>query len=41
VGFDSKWCIEKMRSTIDIEANDMHEAVVYEITKKLQEGKKV
>ena len=41
VGFDSKWCIDKMRSTIDIEANDMHEAVVHEMTKKLQEGKKV
>jgi hypothetical protein len=41
VSFDGKWCIETMQGTVDIEANDMHEAAVHEMTKKLQEGQKV
>jgi hypothetical protein len=39
--YDGKWCIDKIKSTIDIEANDMHEAAVYALTKKLQEGAEV
>lgn len=41
VHLDGKWCIDKIKSTVDIEANDMHEAAVHEMTKKLQEGQKV
>lgn len=38
IPINSKWCISTLNS--DIEANDMHEAVVAEMTQRLSEGDK-
>jgi hypothetical protein len=38
VPFESPWCIGTLSGTSDDEANDMHEAVVAELTEWLRQG---
>lgn len=36
IHFDGKWYIDKISNSIDIEANDMHEAIVHELSERLR-----